>query len=80
MPKLVTQSNHPVFTALANDELSKEDPFIVHTVQPKETVYAIAKRYAVSTDAILKWNGLETTSLKTGQQLRISKKEAHGGD
>jgi LysM repeat protein len=80
MPKLATQSNRPVFTAMTDNERSKEDPFIVHTVQPKETVYAIAKRYAVTTDAILKWNGLETPSLKTGQQLRISKKEAHGGD
>jgi flagellum-specific peptidoglycan hydrolase FlgJ/LysM repeat protein len=81
MPKLVTaQSTQPVFTAVTYSERSEEDPFIVHTVQPKETVYAIAKRYAVSTDAILKWNRLETPSLKTGQQLRISKKEANGGD
>jgi LysM repeat protein len=81
MPKLaVPQNTQPVFTAMTNTGHSSEAPFIVHTVQPKETVYAIAKRYAVTTDAILKWNGLETPSLKTGQQLRISKKEAHGGD
>ena len=81
MPKLAgAQSTRPVFTAMTNNEQSNDYPFIVHTVQPKETVYAIAKRYAVTTDAILKWNGLETPSLKTGQQIRISKKEAHGGD
>lgn len=48
--------------------------YIVHTVQPKETVYSIAKRYAVEMDELLKWNGLEKGDIKTGQQLRINKK------
>lgn len=57
-----------------DDAAAKEDRFIVHTVQPKETVYGISKKYAVTADDILKWNNLETSYLKTGQQLRINKK------
>jgi LysM repeat protein len=75
-PKLAAPKR--VNTASAFDkmpeELSGDDAYIVHTVQPKETVYAISKKYAVTADDILKWNNLETPSLKTGQQLRINKK------
>ena len=47
--------------------------YFLHTVQPKETVYAISKKYGVSIDAILQWNNMSGTALKTGQQLRINK-------
>lgn len=50
----------------------------VHIVQPNETVYAIARKYAVGIDDIMKWNELQHTELKTGQQLRINKKTADG--
>jgi LysM repeat protein len=46
---------------------------VMHTVQPKETVYAISKKYGVTIDAILQWNNLTSTELKAGQQLRINK-------
>ncbi len=44
---------------------------IVHTVQPQETVYAISKKYGVSIDDILKWNNLQGTDLRKGQELKI---------
>jgi LysM repeat protein len=47
--------------------------YILHTVQPKETVYAISKKYGVSIESILQSNQLTTTDLKAGQQLRINK-------
>ncbi|HUC81775.1 MAG TPA: glucosaminidase domain-containing protein [Flavisolibacter sp.] len=46
---------------------------IVHTVQPKETLYSIAKKYDVTMDDVKKWNALETAELKIGQQIRINK-------
>ncbi|MBD0289080.1 MAG: LysM peptidoglycan-binding domain-containing protein, partial [Flavisolibacter sp.] len=55
------------------DNRSEED-FIVHVVQPKETVYSIAKRYAVQITDVVKWNDLPGTNVKTGQQLRIKKR------
>jgi LysM repeat protein len=48
--------------------------FTLHTVQPKETLFAISKKYAVSVEEIQQWNGLDSTTLKTGQQLRINTK------
>ena len=49
--------------------------YIIHTVLPKETMFAIAKKYTVAVDEIRDWNDLETDKLKTGQQLRIIKTE-----
>jgi LysM repeat protein len=37
-------------------------------------MYAIAKKYDVAVEDIMKWNAMPTTDLKTGQQLRINKK------
>ncbi len=67
------------YTAMAAAPIAEEaaTAYLVHTVQPKETMYAIAKRYAVSMDDVLKWNALQTPDLKTGQQLRINKKPMH---
>jgi LysM repeat protein len=48
--------------------------FTLHTVQPKETLYSISKKYMVGIDDIKKWNGLDTNELKIGQQLRINTK------
>lgn len=47
--------------------------YTVHTVGAKETLYAISKKYGVTVDEIMNWNGLESASLKQGQQLRINK-------
>lgn len=56
------------------DSKNEMDAYVVHVVQPKETMYSIAKKYAVSTDEVLKWNGMQTPDLKIGQELRINKK------
>ncbi len=45
-----------------------------HVVQPKETLYAIAKKYNVATDNIKQWNNLQDDLIKVGQELRIYKK------
>jgi len=50
----------------------KPEP-IVYKVQPKETIYAISKKYNVKIDELVQWNQLTSYSLKTGQQLRIYK-------
>jgi LysM repeat protein len=46
---------------------------IVHIVQPKETVYSIAKKYNVSFDDVVNWNRLPGHDLKIGQSLKIYK-------
>ena len=78
MPKLATAvagvsmiNSMPDKIVVASAETSNN--FLVHVVQPKETVYSISKKYAVSMDDVLKWNDLSSVDLKTGQQLRIKK-------
>ena len=46
---------------------------IAYTVQPKETIYSISKKYNVKIDDLVQWNQLNSFDLKTGQQLRIYK-------
>jgi LysM repeat protein len=46
---------------------------VICTVQPRETIYSISKRYNVRIDDIVKWNQLGGYELKTGQQLKIYK-------
>jgi LysM repeat protein len=78
MPKLATatvvinsisQSNN---LAKSSDDIETTD-FIIHTVQPKETMFSIAKKYAVDQTEVLKWNKLESTDLRWGQQIRIKR-------
>jgi LysM repeat protein len=59
--------------AKASDIYSGESGYIVHTVQLKETLYSISKKYSVSPQDVLGWNNLPNENLKTGQQLRIKK-------
>jgi len=44
-----------------------------HSVQPKEGLYSIAKKYKVSVQQLREWNNLNTDDLQIGQQLIVSK-------
>lgn len=46
---------------------------VTHTVQPKESLYGISKKYDVTVDDLKKWNNLTSDNLHIGQQLIISK-------
>jgi LysM repeat protein len=52
-------------------EVHQKNNFIFYTVQPKETVYSIAKKYNVSADDLISWNQLQDYDLKIGQSLKI---------
>ena len=52
-------------------EIHQKNNFIFYTVQPKETVYSIAKKYNVSADDLISWNQLQDYDLKIGQSLKI---------
>lgn len=45
---------------------------MIHTVQPGDTLFAIARRYGVSVDNIRMWNALRSDALSVGQQLRVA--------
>lgn len=44
---------------------------ITHTVQTKETLYSISKKYSVTSEQLKEWNKLGSYELKVGQQLVI---------
>jgi LysM repeat protein len=44
----------------------------IHTVQAKEGLYAIAKKYNLSVQQLKEWNKLQANSLNVGQQLIIA--------
>jgi LysM repeat protein len=53
----------------------KNEPVVLpktHAVQPREGLYAIAKKYQVSVQQLRQWNNLTTDYLKIGQQLIVS--------
>lgn len=79
--KIYLQREAPSMPRLAGAEqrtaearITAADEYTVHTVQPKETLYSITRKYSVSVDDLVKWNNLPSSDLKTGQQLRINKK------
>ncbi len=81
MPQLITSETSFVQAVVTNTvpiigtvPQEKKQEFVLHIVQTKETVYAISKKYAVTVDEVIKWNTLQSTDLKTGQELRILKK------
>jgi LysM repeat protein len=82
MPKLVTDDPSPVVAYTKGPSapvgFANEVKTVFHTVQPKETLFAISRKYEVSVDDIIKWNELQSNDLRTGQQLRINKKSGNG--
>jgi len=63
----VAKINPNQVTAIMNSSATE------HVVAPKETIYAIARRYNVKIEDIVKWNNLPGYDLKNGQQLKIYK-------
>ena len=49
--------------------------YIVHTLQPKETLYGLSKRYGVKVQDIEKLNPQTTKRMEIGKSLLIKKKE-----
>ncbi len=45
----------------------------MHTVQPKEGLYSISKKYGVTVQQLKDWNNLSSEALSVGQQLVVSK-------
>lgn len=69
-----TASESNVGTGQNATNVVKEETVIYHTVQPKETLYRIAKKYYHSPEGIetiKKANSLKSNEIKVGQKLTI---------
>lgn len=69
----IAKNNMPVGRENPAQVESRMDKYLTHTVQSKETVYSISKKYNVRIDDIAAWNHLSSYELKQGQQLKIYK-------
>jgi LysM repeat protein len=67
---VISKSND--FAKAQETDVAEAD-YILHTVQVKETMYSISKKYSVTPQDVAKWNGLQSMDLKMGQQLRIKR-------
>ncbi len=57
-------------TKTANSESKNEK---VHRVEPKEGLYAIARKYNVTVQQLKDWNKLESDELQIGQEIIVTK-------
>jgi len=46
---------------------------IIYQVQPKEGLYAVAKKHSVTVQQLKEWNNLTSDDLKIGQELIVGK-------
>ena len=72
-PGVVTVSYRTTTPVKEVTEEVSETVIVKHTVEPKETLYSIAKKYNVDVEDVKKWNAMESNDLKIGQQIRINK-------
>ena len=74
LQQLATTADQPQAIQVKNEnKTASSSNIITYTVQPKESLYGISKKYGVTVDDIKKWNNLTSDNLQIGQQLIISK-------
>jgi LysM repeat protein len=47
---------------------------LTHTVQPKETMYGISKKYGITVQQIQQWNNIKDYNLENGEVIAVSAK------
>lgn len=70
-PRLATELPVAAVVRTTIDSRPAMSSSIMHTVQTKETLYSIARKYNVTVEKIQEWNRLQSTDLKIGQTLVI---------
>ena len=69
--KLVSNTNVEVNTTPGN--ASAQSVSKIHEVQPKESLFAISRKYGVTVEQLKAWNNLKSNYVRAGEQLIISK-------
>lgn len=75
-PRLVSHEpvTNPANSAIQVSTSQLKPDIVLHTVQPKETLYMIANKYEVGLNDVAAWNQMQNYELKIGHQLKIYKK------
>ena len=58
---------------LKTSGITDNNNYTIHTVQPSETLFGIARQYGVSVAQIKQWNDMKGNSLTVNQKLKILK-------
>lgn len=45
----------------------------LHTVEPKETLYSISKRYNITVDELKQWNNIQDNAISPGDRIKVSR-------
>ena len=56
-------------------EASEGKNILIHKVQPKDTVYAISRKYNMTVDEVMELNKLNNFDLEIGQELKVFENE-----
>lgn len=59
-------------TAVVHYTPDLKTEIVFHTVEPKEGLYTISKKYGISVNQLKEWNGLTNDNLQIGQKLIIA--------
>jgi LysM repeat protein len=68
---LLVEEKKAIMKEAVIDAAPKTADAATHTVQTKETLYSISKKYGVSLEQLKTWNKLDTLDVRIGQQLLI---------
>ncbi len=55
------------------NDTPNDDGWVIHVVQPGETLFGLYRKYGVKVDEIKRLNGLTDNTIKVGQRLKIKK-------
>lgn len=75
-PKLaseVVQQPTQVQASPRTTDMAAANTYTTHTVQTKETLYSIARKYSITVEQLKEWNKMAGYELKIGQELIIYK-------
>jgi membrane-bound lytic murein transglycosylase D len=67
----VPTHSQPNYSPTRNNPVNAEPSIINHTVQPKETLYSIARRYGMKVEQVRELNDLVSDAIQIGQTLRV---------
>ena len=72
LPRYASVPSAPRRTAPRKVEPQRPDgPFVTYRVQRGDSLWAIAKRYDVTPRDLMQWNGLATSRIYPGDEVRI---------
>jgi LysM repeat protein len=71
---LLAEEKKAIMNEVVIDTTTAPAEATTHTVQTKETLYSISKKYGISLDQLKAWNKLDSLDVKIGQQLLIRPK------